>query len=689
MEKGGMDDADESFKETVLDEQSILRYEEHITELLVTVARLHGKIEHLQQRKDREEEDFSDLGTEYTASLPRCPPSFLSPPVTLPSAACAEEGNADLFLDVDKAITSLENMVFSHRSRIPSAEAELEEYVKVAESLEKSLRKFQTDAKEPLPELDLESQMLNPECLMNDLSGYEREIAMYEERNRALRGVLEDREEEIQKSNAAVCAYQEERDKLHRKTKELQDALSKMETLTEGNASPVREGEQWEFQNPLAHKFIRCFQSATSSTHPMGCHFLQQGLPPAKTWTKDMETQIQLLHGFIKKLKSSNQLLLSTLQECKNDMEWISMLLGQQESNTAALNLAMQYSECCLEALEMLFLLSTKKQADDLSSAHHEMKLAVMDKALKSLQRYNMEDYISEQSFPDPSGVKEDEKTTLQEYIKLLKAERASVKLPTHQPLPGVDSAAARINAGIGAKVAELQRTLQNTLSPEAVKPKMEKGHLLRKLQNMREVLSDLNTTLHLTEKEKHVLELHTYTYRAQETICLLIIRIMQGELDGSWELQSDSSSSSSGDSCSGDCASICTSKWATSGLSQDASGNLSNVDSETRMLELLETWARNRELKSCIRTLLSELEERSQDSRTQERQQMELTRDFFKAHSALVLAYQNARRKQEAQVHQLETQMGLMSQRQAGRLQSLGQIIQKLEGRAENQAPI
>lgn len=82
--------------------------------------------------------------------------------------------------------------------------------------------------------------------------------------------------------------------------------------------------------------------------------------------------------------------------------------------------------------------------------------------------------------------MKEDEKTTLQEYIKLLKAERASVKLPTHQPLPGVDSAAARINAGIGAKVAELQRTLQNTLSPEAVKPKMEKGHLLRELQNMR-----------------------------------------------------------------------------------------------------------------------------------------------------------------------------------------------------------
>lgn len=88
MEKEEMDGADE----TAPDEQSILRYEEHITELMVTVAHLHSKIEHLQQKKSREEEDFSDLDTEYTASLPRCPPSFLSLPVSLPSAVSAEEG---------------------------------------------------------------------------------------------------------------------------------------------------------------------------------------------------------------------------------------------------------------------------------------------------------------------------------------------------------------------------------------------------------------------------------------------------------------------------------------------------------------------------------------------------------------------------------------------------------------------
>lgn len=51
--QGEMDGADESFKEKAPDEQSILRYEEHITELLVTVAQLHSKIEDLQQQKAR------------------------------------------------------------------------------------------------------------------------------------------------------------------------------------------------------------------------------------------------------------------------------------------------------------------------------------------------------------------------------------------------------------------------------------------------------------------------------------------------------------------------------------------------------------------------------------------------------------------------------------------------------------
>lgn len=87
----------------------------------------------------------------------------------------------------------------------------------VSQSMEKSLWEFQGEANEPLAELDLQSQMLSLGSSLNEPSGCEKEIAVYQERNAALQCMLEDREEEIQKSKAAICAYQEERDKLHRK----------------------------------------------------------------------------------------------------------------------------------------------------------------------------------------------------------------------------------------------------------------------------------------------------------------------------------------------------------------------------------------------------------------------------------------------------------------------------------------
>ncbi|XP_053150941.1 nuclear receptor subfamily 2 group F member 6 isoform X4 [Hemicordylus capensis] len=674
MEKGEADLVDDRFEEKISDERAILHFEEQITELLVTIAHLHGKIQHLQQQKaSRDDEDFSDLGSEYTASLPRCLPHFPRLAPVLPPAVCAEEGHADLFLDVHKAVTSLENTVFSHRSRIPSAEAELEGYAQVAESLEQSLRKFPGGVKEPFPKLDLESQALRPGDLMGELWGYEKEIALYKEGNAALRDALEGRDEELQKSKAAICMYQEERNKLQKKVKELQDALSRMEAPAGEAASPVSEGEPWGLQDPIAaaQSFIRCFQSAADA-HPFCCRFPQRGLLSAEVQAKEMEAQTQQLCRFIEKLKGLNQLLSAMLQECKSDTERLSMLLGRRESDTTALHLAVQYSEHCLEAYEALFSLSGVEQYPQMTAAAagdtprvgdlrrpcQDVKVAMLDKAFKFLQSRSMEGEKSgcthsKQSCSEPRGL-EDERKMLQEYIQLLRAEQASIKLPTHWLLPGADSAAARINTGIGAKVTEVRRALQDVLSTEAEKPTMEKGQLLQELQAIREALVSLNTTLHLVDKEKQSLELQTYTSRAQEAACLLMIRILQVERDESrgqlLDSSSSSSSSDSGDSCYGEYAPLCTSKVVMSGLSQDAGGKQPVTDPKAQMMELHDTLARNKELKDRIQALFGELEEISQDSRAQELQQMELTRDFFKAHSALVLAYRNARGKQEEQ---------------------------------------
>uniref|UniRef100_A0ACB8F2R5 Uncharacterized protein n=1 Tax=Sphaerodactylus townsendi TaxID=933632 RepID=A0ACB8F2R5_9SAUR len=641
MEKEDTEPAEERFQEKASDEE-ILHYEQNITELSLTVINLHGKLEHLQHQKARKDEDFSDLGSEYMASLPRCAPLFPNVSLALPPPVHIEEGHADLFPDVHKAMTSLENTVLTYRSRIPSAEPSLEGYAKVAESLEQSLRMFQEDDKEPLSQLYDKAEAGPP---LDERSWYKREIIMYEQRNAALRVSLDVKDEELHRSKTTLCTYQEERDKLQRKVKELQAALCKVENLAGGFGSPAHEGEKCGFQqDPItaAQNLIRCFQGAPS-THPIHSLLPQQNPKPMETQTKDMEGQILQLRRFIEKLKGLNLLLSATLQECKNNSERLSLLLDRQESDTTALRLAVQYSEECLEAYEVLWSLTTPQQHPRTESAEvgdvsrrgdpgsfcHEMKAAVMVDALRSWE----EGCVNSKSSTELRSLEEDRRKVLQEYIRHRRIEQDSLKLPIPQTLSGADSVAARINAEVRTKVAEVQRAVCAVVP--AACPKMEKLHLVQGLQMAKETLADLNIRLHLMEKEKRCLELRTYTLKAQEAACLLIIRILQelcesnqGQLSGS----SDSSSSDE-DSNLKDYIPTCVSKGNRFRLVQDSGGRQPAADPKAQIPDVLDTLARNRELNGQIQSLLVELEEKLEDCRAQEIQPMELTRDFFKAH--------------------------------------------------------
>ncbi|XP_042336233.1 Usher syndrome type-1C protein-binding protein 1 isoform X2 [Sceloporus undulatus] len=727
MEKGDPEPQDEGLPEKVPpDEQAILRYEEHITELMVTVAHLHGQIEHLQQRKNREEEEFFDLCSEYTASLPRCPVPFPSMAAIPPSSSHPGEGNPDLFLAVHQAVTSLENTVVTHRSRIPSTETKMEEPVHVAESFEESLKKFDRSFKELYLQTDDDPMGSDLGFLSGDTSIYEQEIALYEERNAALRGELGSRNEELSQSKETLHAYQEERDKLQRKVKDLQNTLSRVETLQSGASSPLCERDPWGFQGDfglirlpdpvaiVAQKFLRCVQDATNVLPTPG-NFSPKVLPPAETHSKDPRgPQRDQFHRSIETLQGLNHLLLETFQETKSDTEGISMLLDLSESDNTALRLAVQYSERCLEAYEALFSLAVAKQgpclqvpAKDVETSGagkpndllDPMRSAMMEKACHFLQSCGTGGEMpgeckvhSEQSPMQPGEMAEEEdRKVLRDYIQHLRTEKASLKLPTHRPPPGPGSVAAEINLGIEARVAEIQRALHDALPSEMTPKKMEKAQLLRELQVAREALADLNTRLALAEKEKQQLELQTYTYWAQEAACQLMIKFLKAErgtLCGEQSISSGESSSSSS-SDSEEYGPVTSSRRMVPGLLQAPSGKGAAPDPEAQRLELRDTLARNRELKDQIHYLLVDLEEQSQESRAQEMQEMELARDFFKAHSALMLAKQNARKKQEAQICQLESQMTLMSQRQTGQLRILMQTVQRLEGRVGGLAQV
>ncbi|XP_058019637.1 harmonin-binding protein USHBP1 [Ahaetulla prasina] len=751
-------------------EEAALHYEERITRLLVTIVRLQGKMERLQQDRDREEEEdfFSDLGSESTASLPRCPSLFArrarspSPPPpacpeegkadlfldvhkavtslenvllwtpggtsypshTLPGPspcpapspglllpcreeeedffsdlgsestaslprcpslfarrarspsppppACPEEGKADLFLDVHKAVTSLENVLLSYRNRLPSVEAELQGCAQLAQGLEARLVALQRDGSGSTPQ-----EAEGPPC--------ERMTALYKERNTALRAELEAKQELLRRSKASMAAHQQERNKLQRKVQELQESLSRVETCSGGAPSPLGEGAQ---DSPSG-------AAQNSLQPPWGATSMQ----PAPTLpVTEIQSSLEQLHRRLEGLWGLNRLLSGALQESKTDAEQLSLLLGCQESHQTGLALALRGSERCLEAYETLLALTAAEQkpspetgAEAPQAGASKDPNPALEKAFWILQACSIADRSSwdQDRSPQLTGSEVEAKRRLREHIGHLRAEQSSLKLPAHPPPPGLSTVAARLSAGIAAKATEGRRALQEAFPGSATPPRMEKGQLLRELHNAREALADLGTRLHLTAKAKEGLALWTHTLPAQEAACLLVIRTLQKEqrdLRGQPDPSSESSSSEEEDSGA----------WAPDSLPhgtlpaavKDTEGSLARREPEALMLRVLETLARIQALKERLEGLWVDLEEKSQDYRAHEAQEMELMQDFFQAHSALLLAYQKARHKQESQVGQLETQVGLMTRRQAKQRQALLQTLRQLQDQVPAGAP-
>lgn len=404
MEKGEWGSAAEGLEEA--DERAILRYEEHITTLLLTVAQLHSKAERLQQRRAREEDAYSDQCSEYTASLPRCMPRPRSLAIRpFPMGCPMEGGGSDVFLDLQQAVASLEKAVFSHRScarLLGAAGGETggpsvvgEEWAQIAKNLEEFERGLGIFAGLPeddgdwpweaAPRAPGETSEASPGLPAEDTSWIQKEIAMYKERNTALQEALGSKEEELSRSQVTLQAFHEERDKLQRKVKELQDSLLRIETPSQpgsssasasgpvsprGSISPGGEGEPWPFQDAVAaaESFIRCFQSCSGTRHL--CRLFPQHRPGAsESPVQEWEARTEQLRGGIERLKGLNQLLAGTLRDCKGHSERLSMWLGQYESNSTALHLAAQYSERCMEAYEVLLPLAGVKLGPRLQAA--------------------------------------------------------------------------------------------------------------------------------------------------------------------------------------------------------------------------------------------------------------------------------------------------------------------------------
>uniref|UniRef100_A0A2K6SPJ2 USH1 protein network component harmonin binding protein 1 n=1 Tax=Saimiri boliviensis boliviensis TaxID=39432 RepID=A0A2K6SPJ2_SAIBB len=94
--------------------------------------------------------------------------------------------------------------------------------------------------------------------------------------------------------------------------------------------------------------------------------------------------------------------------------------------------------------------------------------------------------------------------------------------------------------------------------------------------------------------------------------------------------------------------------------------------DPEKLAQELAASLTRAVDLREQLQSLRGELDRVAQKGRARRSQSAELNRDLCKAHSALVLAFRGAHRKQEEQCRKLEQQMALLEAQQAEEVAAL-----------------
>ncbi|XP_053442404.1 harmonin-binding protein USHBP1 [Nycticebus coucang] len=622
-------------------------------ELLGSIAEVSGQ--DLGSWTDKETDGGSGRGQ---ASLPEGPHEPEVEAHQAPEAALQDResvpsgmGTPDVFQTLQNALSSLEAAAAVWRHRPPSCPGKMEV----------------EDRSKGVP---------GPLGKQEAARGCEQEAASLAERNTWLRLALGSREDELVRMQASLQAIWAEKETLQREVQELQDSLSRLEPFPPPSHSQVSgsgsgsscsgaDREPWGTQDSisLAYPLLWHLQS-DSSTQILGS-------PPSQLLSPKihiMETQMEQLQGSIGKLKCFNRLLSAVLQGYKGRCEGLSMQLSQREAEATALRLALQYSEQREEAYGVLLALCEAN-----SGAGEEALMADLQAAEKEAWRVLAREKAATDGGtlrdpqPSPEGSSVDKPTPqevaiqLQDYIQRLQERHALVKIP---PEPGptvapVPRAEAMVQAILGTQ-------------PGPALPRLEKTQIQKDFVATRETLADVMLRLQLVRREKRGLELREAALRAQRPVHMLLLEQLQWERA---QLQAGGANSSGGDSSRGG-SSGDEEEWSQGppavlgGSSGIDGGQVGKIrDPEKLVQELAASLTRSLGLQEELQSLREKLEQMAQKGRARQAQNAELNSDLCKAHSALVLAFRGAHRKQEEQRRKLEQQMALLETWQAKEL--------------------
>ncbi|XP_042696393.1 colorectal mutant cancer protein isoform X3 [Chrysemys picta bellii] len=734
-------------------ERTTLRYEERITELHSIIAELNKKIDRLQGTTIREEDEYSELRSELSQSQHEAnedsrsmdqDQTSVSVPENQSTMVTADMDNcSDLNSELQRVLTGLENVVCGRKKSscslsVAEVDRHIEQLTTASEHCDLAIKTVE----------EIEGVLgrdLYPN-LSEERSRWEKELAGLREENESLTAMLCSKEEELNRTKATMNAIREERDRLRRRVRELQTRLQSIQAT--GPSSPGRLTSANRPVNPSTGELSTSSSSndipiakVSSSVAEHLAHSLQDcsniqeifqtlyshGSAISESKIREFEVETERLNSRIEHLKSQNDLLTITLEECKSNAERMSMLVGKYESNATALRLALQYSEQCIEAYELLLALAESEQSlilgqfraagvgsvgdqtgDEnitqmLKRAHDCRKTA--ENAAKALlmkldgscggayaitgcsvqpweslssNSHTRQGFLNENkgctqqhhttsstaSSCDTEFTKEDEQR-LKDYIQQLKNDRAAVKLT----------------------MLELESIHIDPLSYD-VKPRgdsqrldLENAVLMQELMAMKEEMAELKAQLYLLEKEKKALELKLSTREAQEQAYLVHIEHLKSEVEEQKEQKMRSLSSTS----SGNKDKL--GKECTDGTTTPLTlAELRPYNDSELAAELTNALRREKKLKGRVQELVSALERLTKSSEIRHQQSAEFVNDLKRANSNLVAAYEKAKKKHQNKLKKLESQMMAMVERHETQVRMLKQRIALLE--EENSRP-
>ncbi|XP_064164036.1 colorectal mutant cancer protein isoform X2 [Anguilla rostrata] len=744
-------------------ERTTLRYEERITELHSIIAELNKKIDLLQGSAIREEDEFSELRSDLSHSQPEAnedghsvdqDQNSVSMPENQSTMVTADMDNcSDLNSELQRVLTGLESVVCGRKKStcslsVAEVDRHIEQLTTASEHCDLAIKTVE----------EIEGALGRDfyPSLSEERLRWEKELAGLREENESLTAMLCSKEEDLNRTKAAMNAVREERDRLRRRVRELQTRLQSVQatgpsspgrltpasrpinpstgelsTSSSSNDIPVAKvaervklsktrSESSSTERPVLGSEISSIGVSSNVAEHLAhslqdCSNIQEifqtlyshGSAISESKIREFEVETERLNSRIEHLKSQNDLLTITLEECKNNAERMSMLVGKYESNATALRLALQYSEQCIEAYELLLALAESEQSlvlgqfraagvgtvgdqggdesiTQILKRAHDCRKAAENAAKDLLTRLDgscgaafavtgcsvqpweslssnshTSTTSSTASSCDTDFSKEDEQR-LKDYVQQLRNDRAAVKLT----------------------MLDLESVHIDPLSYD-VKPRgdsqrldLENAVLMQELMAMKEEMAELKAQLYLLEKEKKAVELKLSTHEAQEQAYLVHIEHLKSEVEEHQEqrMRSLGSTGSSGKD-GGD-----------GGSPAVTLADLRTHSDSDLAAELTSALRREKKLKSRVQELVAALERLTKSSEVRHQQSAEFVNDLKRANSNLVAAYEKAKKKHQNKLKKLESQMMAMVERHDTQVRMLKQRIALLE--EENSRP-